>query len=336
MLSSGLKLLPAFKFSTYGQGLKFMGAVKELGDKIDFKSGDFSALEQVSNLSIHDWCVANGMEQLDHDMLDPMVAMMVCANSKVVSMGHLVLLISLMQGVCGIRGGMGTISEALFGQVKDTVVLNCEVSEVAIDNGKVQGVIANGELIDCDDVIVALDAQTTLKLVPGMSAAQRKALQTCGYSQIFNFFFITDKPIPGLSGATYMVSTDENVHISDVCDAYNDPNGCMYCIQSRYEYFDELDAMDEESRIRLVMSEARRYFPELPERPKIVRTNRWQRAVNLEGPGQFFAIEDLKKNHMYDVEGLHLAGDYMFLIASTEGSMDAGKHAAERLLAKSR
>ena len=54
--------------------------------------------------------------------------------------------------------------------------------------------------------------------------------------------------------------------------------------------------------------------------------------MNLEAPGQFVAIQDLLNNHMRDVQGLYLAGEYLFLIASTEGALKTGKQAAERAI----
>jgi hypothetical protein len=52
----------------------------------------------------------------------------------------------------------------------------------------------------------------------------------------------------------------------------------------------------------------------------------------MESPGQFVAIHDLLKNHISDVQGLYLAGEYLFLIASTEGALMTGKQAANRVI----
>jgi protoporphyrinogen/coproporphyrinogen III oxidase len=65
------------------------------------------------------------------------------------------------------------------------------------------------------------------------------------------------------------------------------------------------------------------------DEPKITKVFRWDRAINLESPGQFVAIQDLLKNHARDVRGLYLSGEYLFLIASTEGALATGKKAAE-------
>ena len=86
-----------------------------------------------------------------------------------------------------------------------------------------------------------------------------------------------------------------------------------------------------EERQRRVLEDVRRFVPSFPE-PKITKVYRWDRAVNTEPPGQYNAIQDLLKNHMQDVSGLYLAGEYLFLIACTEGAMATGKKAAERVV----
>lgn len=49
-------------------------------------------------------------------------------------------------------------------------------------------------------------------------------------------------------------------------------------------------------------------------------------------PGQFVAIQDLLDNHLHDVSGLYLAGEYLFPIACTEGALATGKKAAETVI----
>ena len=92
--------------------------------------------------------------------------------------------------------------------------------------------------------------------------------------------------------------------------------------------------MTEEERRRTVIREIQKYFHEFPDEPIFTEIIRYDRAINLEAPGQFVAIEDLKANHMDDVKGLHLAGEYLFLIACTEGAWKTGTEAARSLIAQ--
>jgi monoamine oxidase len=92
---------------------------------------------------------------------------------------------------------------------------------------------------------------------------------------------------------------------------------------------DKLASMTEVERRRRVISDIQKVCPAFPDEPKVTKVFRWDRAVNLEAPGQYAAIQDLLKNHYRDVEGLYLAGEYLFLFACTEGALKTGKSAAE-------
>lgn len=97
---------------------------------------------------------------------------------------------------------------------------------------------------------------------------------------------------------------------------------------------EKLAALDDEGRRRLVMQEARRYFPEFPEEPVLTKLFRWDRAVNLLSPEQFCAIQDLLDNHLHDVSDLHLAGEYLFPIVCTERTLSTGKADVETVISE--
>ena len=331
-MKSLAQFLPAFPASVYAQGVKFLGFMGKYTKALDFEAGDFSALDELSDVSIYDWCHANGYDDLCTYVLDPLVGNMVTANSHMVSMGHVIMLFSLMTGMCSMDGGMGVISEALFAQVEDRVHFHQKVEEVVIEDGKVRGLKIDGALVEADHVIVGLDAIRTLKLVPGLSAAQKEALSTCNYSKVVYYQFGLEKPIEALRHSAAFFAANESNWLAGVSQSNEEKGYPIILSQSRIEHFDELMAMSEEERTAKMISETRKVLPEFPENPKIVKNYVWDIAVNLEGPGQFKAVNELKANHMNDIEGLHLAGDYMFLIASTEGSMDAGRRRAEEIL----
>jgi oxygen-dependent protoporphyrinogen oxidase len=95
---------------------------------------------------------------------------------------------------------------------------------------------------------------------------------------------------------------------------------------------EKLSKLSPEERRRLVIQEIQKLHPPFPDEPVVTKVFRWDRAVNTEPPGQFIAIRDLLQNHMQDVSGLYLAGEYLFLIACTEGALATGKKAAERVV----
>ena len=94
--------------------------------------------------------------------------------------------------------------------------------------------------------------------------------------------------------------------------------------------------LSEEDRRRAVISELQRIEPSFPSEPRITKVFRWDRAVNLDGPGQFASIQKMLAEDTDAVPGLHLAGEYLFLVASTEGAMRTGKQAAESVAAELR
>ena len=332
-MKSLAEFLPAFPASVYVQGIKFLGFMSKYTKALDFEQGDFSALDELSDISIYDWCHQNGYPDLCTYVLDPLVGNMVTANSHMVSMGHVIMLFSLMTGMCSMDGGMGIISEALFAQVEDRVHFHQKVEEVVVEDGKVRGLMIDGQLVEADQVIVGLDAIRTLEVVPGLSDAQKKALSACNYSKVVYYQFGLEKPIEALRHSAAFFAANEDNWLAGVSQANEEKGYPIILSQSRIEHFDELMAMTEEERTAKMISETRKVLPEFPEKPKIVKNYVWNLAVNLEGPGQFKAVNDLKANHLNDIEGLRLAGDYQFLIASTEGSMDAGRRRAEEILA---
>ena len=230
-------------------------------------------------------------------------------------------------------GYVANISEALLAQVEDRVHFHSKVEEAVVEDGKVRGLKIAGKLVEADHVIVGLDAIRTLELVPGLSQAQKDALATCTYSKVFYYQFGLEKPLESLRHSAVFLASNEDNWLAGISQANEDKGYPIILSQSRIERCDELAAMTEEERTAKIIAETRKVLPDFPAKPKIVKNYRWDISVNCEGPGQFKAVNDLKKNHMDDVEGLHLAGDYMFLIASTEGSMDAGRRRAEEILA---
>ncbi len=333
MLGQLINFLPAFPAGTYAQGIKFLALMGKYIKALDFEKGDFTALDELSDISIYDWCQQNGYPDLCTYVLDPLVSNMVCDNSHHISMGHVIMLFSLMTGMCTLKDGMGVISEKLYEQVADQVKLRTPVEEVVIEGSKVRGVRVAGKLVEYDEVIVALDAITTRKLVPGLSDAQRTALENCNYSKVFYYQFGLKEANPTLGHGAVFYAANEGGYLAGLSQSDDGTGHPMLMSQTRAEKFEELAAMDSDERLKLIIAETRKVLPDFPENPPKVHVYRWNISVNLEGPGQFKAVNDLKANHLNDIEGLRLAGDYQFLIASTEGSMDAGRRRAEEIIA---
>jgi hypothetical protein len=76
----------------------------------------------------------------------------------------------------------------------------------------------------------------------------------------------------------------------------------------------------------------KKYFPKTPDQPELFEIVRQQEAICLDAPGQMNAVYDYEKNHLNDVQGLTLAAEYMYPIASTEGAMIGANKAVNRLI----
>ena len=129
-----------------------------------------------------------------------------------------------------------------------------------------------------------------------------------------------------------MIPPNEDTLLSLCSIGSNDMEKPVAVIGTRGWEDEKFKDLKPPERRRLVISEVQKLYPDFPDEPKITKVFRWERAVNLEAPGQFVAIQNLLKNHMDDVPGLYLAGSYFFLIACTEGAMSTGKEAAEKVI----
>jgi monoamine oxidase len=236
-----------------------------------------------------------------------------------------------MKGMCSMKGGLGLITDALYERVKDHVRLNTPVKKVVIKDNKIVGVETPNGFVAADQVICAVDAVLARQLIPDLPETMRKPLETCKYSSTYYYQFALEKPFVDPKDTPMFVvsmppSTDTVIDFLSLGSASAEKP--VVIIPTRGWEDDKLVNLTTEERRQYVLKEVRRFVPNFPE-PKITKAYRWSRAVNIEAPGQYVAIQDLLKNHMNDVSGLYLAGEYLFLIACTEGAMATGKKAAE-------
>ena len=262
----------------------------------------------------------------------PFLSLMVLARPMDISVAHPISLFALMKGMRSIQGGMGVITAGLYEKVKDHVRLNTPVKKVVLQDDKVVGVETQDGFVAADQVICGLDALVTRQVIPDLPETMRKPLETCHYSSTYYYQFGLEKPIVEPKETAFYVVTmppSEDTILDFMSLASISKDKPVVIIPTRGWEDAKLKDLTPVERRRQVLDEIQRYVPQFPSEPKITRVYRWDRAVNLESPGQFVAIQDLLKNHMRDVSGLYLAGEYLFLIACTEGAMATGKQAAE-------
>lgn len=330
------------------QGAKFvpnlLKAMKLVGE-----NHDFSRLEEVSRQTTRQWVTKNGGPEIADKLLGPMLGTMTLARSGDVSAAHPIALMKLMEGMYGIVGGLKVINEHIYEVIKDNVRLNSPVEEIIIEDDKIKGVkLADGETIDADRVFCCTDTYDAMNLMPHLPQHMRDALATCTYSKTWHYvFYVPEKLFPdGFLSA--LIPESENSLITTIfggpltemdkapdTTVTHDFSGNASVVHTFTcgWHDDKLMPLSDEDRHATIAKEIGRFVPGFEEKAEVIGSHRFERAICLEPPGQLEAINDLKENHLDDVKGLYLAGDYMFLITCTEGAWMTGKQAAEKLIA---
>jgi len=296
-------------------------------------------LSEISKTSTADFGLKHGGAELVSRILNPFLGTMTLSRATDVSIAHPIALISLMKGMCVLDRGLAMIMDALYERVKDNVRLSTAVKKVVIKNGSVKGVETQGGFIEADQVICTTDAVLARQIIPDLPATIRGPLETCKYSSSYNYIFGIKKRLVPDHFLSLMIPATENSILSTIFDemAFSNPwtgpegTGLMHAFTAGW-HDDELTPLSEEARTRRVIQEVQKFFPEFPDEPLFTDCIRYDRAINLEAPGQYVAIQELLKNHARDVKGLYLAGEYLFLIACTEGALATGEQAAQTVI----
>ena len=322
-------------FKAYIQIIRVFSALNKYMKLVDTKNHNFEALAEISNMSTEEFALKHGGPAAVEWFFHPFLATMVLAQPKDISIAHPISLFSLMKGMRSMKGGMGAITAGLYEKVKDCVRLNTPVKKVVIRDGRVAGVETQGGFVEADQVVCAVDATIARQIIPDLPEAMRKPLETCKYSSTYYYQFGLEKPLIDASDTPfYVIMIPPSVKtVLDFASLGSDNTKKPVVIIPTRGWEDEkLSKLSEEERRRLVIQEVKKLHPAFPDDPPVTKVFRWDRAVNIESPGQYIAIQNLLKNHLQDVPGLYLAGEYLFLIACTEGALVTGKKAAEQVV----
>jgi protoporphyrinogen oxidase len=321
------------------QGAKFAASLGLAMNKIKGED-DFSGLDEISNQSTAEWATKNGGPEVVDKLIGPMLGMMVLEKADAISAAHPIALMKLMAGMCVVKGGLKRVNDAIYEGIKDNVRLNTPVKQIVIQDGEVQGVkLENGEYIATDNVICCTDAVTALEIMPNSPLPMRKALATCKYSRTFHYVFELEKRnVPEDFLAMFIpLSTDSLLTtIFDENTKYIEPGheemGLIHVFTAGW-HDDKFLPLNEDERRQLVLDEVEKFYPGFSQVATEINCTRYEKAVNTEPPGQYSEVQNFVKNHRDDIKGLNLAGEYLFLIACTEGAWSTGKEAAERVIA---
>ena len=339
-ISEQLKNLPelikfrGLPFKAYPQFLKLGVAMKKYLKKLDNETKNFDPLLELGNVSAAEFTLKHaGPEILDH-YIAPFLGTMVLGRPEEVTIAHIIALSFLMSGMCVMENGMGSINEALYEKVKNNVRLSTPVRKVIIEDKKVKGVETTDGFMEANHVICTTDAVLARQIIPDLPDTIRKPLETCNYSATYNYIFALEKKITPKHFLATFIPGSENSILTTIFDEAGtamktapEGMGLMHCFTAGWHDKD-LAGLSEEDRRKRVIKEAQKFWPDFPSDPLFTECYRYDRAINLESPGQFPAIHEMLKNHSRDVKGLYLAGEHLFLIACTEGAYATGEQAA--------
>ena len=334
LLIQGAKFIPNL--------LKAMAAVGE--------NHDFSKLKDISEMSTREWVEKHGGPEVADKLLGPMLETMTLSRSSDICAAHPIALMKLMKGMDQVDGGLEIVNDAIYEIVKDNIRLSTPVKEIVVEDDAIKGVqLVDGEFIETDEVICCTDAVDAISLIPGLPQAVVDDLSTCTYCRTFHYvYYMEDQFVPDGFMAQFIPESEDSILSTFFAGRLNPEYDRVEGVPQEHAFGptstwvraftagwhdDELIPLSDEERNARVTAEIDKFAPGFAEKAELVFVRRLERAINQEPPGQFNAINDLKENHIDDVKGLYYAGEYMFLIACTEGAWMTGKQAAEKLIA---
>jgi len=302
----------------------------------DFDSMDSEPVLDLSDISIEEYVLRYGGQVALDYVFQPMTASLTLGEPDQVGAAHiLALLMGLMPGLKFLKHGIGSLPAALYEECKDSIRLSTPVSKVVVDGGKAKGVETEEGFIDADAVICTTTATTAMRLIPDLPATLRKPLETVTYSSCIHFIFaLKERLLPeGWYAVTF--SRNEGSIQPGFADAggkspYFSPPGAglVHSLTwgRRAKVLNELP-LDELKQ--MMIKDLQKIVPTMPDEPYMTEAVRWDEAICLDPPGQARAIHNMRKYNYRDVEGLYLAGEYMYLISCVEGALRSGIEAAE-------
>lgn len=331
------------------QGAKFIPGLLKAMAKVG-ENHDFSQLHDLSEIDTRTWVTEIGGPEVADKLLGPMLLSMTLSRSADICAAHPIALMKLMKGMDVVKGGLGIINDAIYEKIKDNVRLNARVKEVVIEDNAIKCVVLeDGEAIETDKVICCTDAYDAVQIMPGLPQDYVDALNTCEYCKTYHYvYYIENPPMPDGYLFEFIPESEDSIlatlHAGRLCERDRaegaedcghkfDGTGWWVRAFTAGWHDDELMPLTTEEREALVRAEIDRFLPGFAEKAECLREQRYDRAINMEPPGQFNAISNLKENLLGNVKGLYLAGEYMFLIACTEGAWMTGKQAALDLIA---
>ncbi len=232
--------------------------------------------------------------------------------------------------------GVGSLSEALATACAAVTRVSTPVRRVVVADGKVTGVVVDGETIEAAAVICAVPGTKVPDLIPDLPAATREALGTVSYSTGCRVVIGLDhSPLPpGWHGALYPEDDDTPLLLdrSVFLPACAPPGKSLLDLLIGRDRAQELIPLGDEEIKRELLGAARRDAPPgsaLPgdDEGLFYRVYRWEEALCMGTPGMLAAMAKVPGQLAGHIDNLFLAGDYMG-VPSVNGALSSGQSAA--------
>ncbi|MBN2168349.1 MAG: FAD-dependent oxidoreductase [Actinobacteria bacterium] len=334
MRPSNLVKFRGLPIAAYPQVAALMPAMLYRYFQLDYKNMSFDRLLDLGKTSVADFVHKHSGGAALEWVMEPLVETLTLGEATDVSIPHIICLMGLYKGLLLMEKGIGSLPAALYEKNKAAIKLNTKVNKIVIDGGKVKGAETSEGFMDADHVICATTAGAARKIIPDLPDEIRKPLETVKYSSTVHVMVALEKRL--LPGKLYACTLPPraNSFLSGLNDCsgkspFFAPEGCglSHCVTYGRHTRAFMKLSDDEV-VRRTMMELQRFVPDVPNNPIFADVIRWDEAICLEYPGQPNAMYCMKKNHLHDVKGLHLAGEYMYLVSCVEGALLSGEDAA--------
>jgi protoporphyrinogen oxidase len=306
---------------------------------VDISKMNPTCLLDLGDTSVAEFTLQHGGQEALDWVMTPMVGGLTLGEPEDVSIAHIIGLMGLYEGLLLLQRGIGSLPAALYDHCKDSIRLKTPVKKVIIENGAVRGVETQEGFMPADHVICATTASRARMLMPDLPDTIRKPLETVRYSTTVHVMLALKHRM--LPGGIYILTLPRPAQsflpalndCSEKSPYFAPPGtGLSHCVTYGRRAH-ELQKLPDEKIVDLVIEEVRRFVPLPSQDILMTEVVRWDEAICLEAPGEFPAMYCLKRNHLHDVKGLHLAGEYMYLVSCVEGALRSGEDAAAAILA---
>ena len=230
--------------------------------------------------------------------------------------------------------GVGSFSTQLAATCSENIRLSTPVNRIIIEDEAVKGVVTEaGDFIEADSVICCTTATVARRIMPDLPAEMHDVLGRVKYSACCKLVVGLDFDLlpeyayaatfPRGSGTPLVALENAKAVAPGAVPKGKSMYNCLVMEDDARALF---PLSDSEIADRLI-EEIRKFFPEMPLRPELVRIYRWYEGGCLIHGGMLKEVYEMRKKRLPGIKGLFLAGDYTHLPV-TNGAMRSGVDAA--------